>query len=168
MSITSVVNAQNEHQGSSIHELEGFKIIGISARIQNTDGKAVEAIEALWTKFWSEELMKKVPNKLSSDIYALYTDYESDFTGAYTFIIGMQVSAFDQVPEGFVTLEVGQDRYQEFVSKGKMPEAIVKTWTEIWADTTLQRTYHVDFTVHGEEYYMGDQAKVNTFISIKR
>lgn len=48
----------------------------------------------------------------------------------------------------------------------KMPEAILKTWTEIWQDTQLNRAYRADVTVHGQKYFDGDHAVVETYISI--
>ena len=46
-----------------------------------------------------------------------------------------------------------------------MPEAILKTWKEIWQDTQLKRAYRADVTVHGQKYYNGDNAEVETHIS---
>lgn len=74
---------------------------------------------------------KQIPNKLSDEIYAVYTNYETNFTGPYTLIIGMPVSSLENIPEGFVGLTVETDVYQKFISKGKMPEAVFNTWLEI-------------------------------------
>ncbi|MBL7712882.1 MAG: hypothetical protein JNL13_10470, partial [Chitinophagaceae bacterium] len=51
---------------------------------------------------------------------------------------------------------------------GKMPQAVLNTWFEIWQDKDLnpKRAYKADFTVHGKQYYEGDNAEVETFISI--
>ncbi|MFD2033584.1 hypothetical protein ACFSKL_02220 [Belliella marina] len=51
---------------------------------------------------------------------------------------------------------------QKFVSKGKMPEAVVKTWTEIWQNKTLLRAYRADVTAYGKKYYDGDNPEVET------
>jgi predicted transcriptional regulator YdeE len=48
-----------------------------------------------------------------------------------------------------------------------MPEAIVKTWTEIWQNKSLPRAYRADVTVHGKKYYDGDNAEVETYISVE-
>lgn len=151
-----------EHQ-----RIQKFQVVGISIRTTNENGQAAQDIEALWTKFWTEEIQKQIPNKVSDDIYAVYTDYETDHTGAYTTIIGLPVSSLDNVPEGFVGITIENATYQKFVSKGKMPEAVVSTWMDIWADKKMNRAYAFDFTVHGEKYYHGEQAEVETYISIK-
>ena len=148
------------------HTIPAFKVVGISARIANK-GNAGKEVEALWGRFWGEDIRSKVPNSVSEDIYAVYSDYESDHTGAYNLLIGLPVKSLDDVPEGFQSIEIQEDTYQEFISNGKMPEAILNTWMEIWADNNLNRSFRVDFTVHGEKYFDGDNAQVQTYISLK-
>ena len=150
--------------------IQKFYIAGISGRTTNQNNQAAIDIEALWERFWGEDIQNKISNKTSDEIYSVYTDYESDFTGYYTTIIGMSVDSLENIPEGFVGITIERDNYEKFVSKGKMPEAVVKTWLEIWADQDLnsRRAYNADFTVHGKKYYDGDNAEVETFISVKK
>jgi predicted transcriptional regulator YdeE len=147
-------------------EIEAFYVVGISIRTTNANGQAAVAIEALWGKFWGENIQEQIPNKVNDEIYAVYTDYETDHTGPYTTIIGLSVNSLDNIPEGFVGIRIEKANYQKFVSKGKMPEAVVKTWMEIWQDTNMNRAYKADFTVHGEKYNDTDSAEVETFISL--
>ncbi|MEJ8756149.1 effector binding domain-containing protein [Pontibacter sp. H259] len=151
------------------HTLPKTYIIGISTRTTNANGKAATDIEALWGRFWGEKIQEQIPGKVSDEIYAVYTDYESDFTGYYTTIVGLPVSSLESIPDGFVGITIDTTVYQKFVSKGKMPEAVVNTWLEIWGNKTLnlKRAYKADFTIHGDKYYNGDQAEVETFISVK-
>lgn len=144
-----------------------FYVIGIAIRTTNENGQSSKDLETLWGKFWGEEIQQQIPNKVNEDIYAVYTEYASDFRGPYTAIIGASVRSLDHIPPGFVGITVESGVYQKFVSKGKMPQAVFNTWLAIWADKTLKRTYQVDFTVHGKKYYDGDQAEVETFISVK-
>ncbi len=125
-------------------------------------------IEALWEKFWSEDIQNKISNKTSDEIYAVYTDYESDFTGHYTTIIGMSVDSLENIPKEFVGITIETDNYKKIVSKGKMPEAVVEIWLEIWADQNLnsRRAYNTDFTIQGKKYYYGNNAEVETYLSI--
>lgn len=149
--------------------IQKFYVVGISTRTTNANGQSAKDIEALWGKFWSEEIQKQIPNQISDEIYAVYTDYESDFTRPYTAIVGSAVSSLAHIPEGFVGITIETTTYQKFVSKGKMPEAVFNTWLAIWGDQELnqQRAYQADFTIHGKKYYDGDQAEVETFISVK-
>lgn len=147
--------------------IQKFNVIGISIRTTNENGQSAKDIEALWRKFWGEEIQKQIPNKVSDDIYAVYTDYETDFNGPYTLIIGLPVSSLENIPEDFAGITIEKDVYKKFVSKGKMPEAVLTTWMEIWQNKDLKRTYNFDFTIHGKKYFDGDNAEVETFISVK-
>jgi len=148
--------------------IQEFKVIGISIRTTNENGQSAKDIEAIWGRFWNEKIQEQIPNKINDNIYAVYTDYETDFNGAYTTVIGLPVSSFENIPEGFVGITIEKAEYQKFVSKGKMPEAVVNTWIEIWGNNELNqtRTYYADFTIHGKKYFDGDNAEVETFISV--
>ncbi|PKG43833.1 GyrI-like domain-containing protein [Psychroflexus sp. MES1-P1E] len=147
--------------------IQKFNVVGISVRTTNENGQSTKDIEALWEKFWGEEIQKQIPKKVNDDIYTVYTDYETDFNGTHTLIIGLPVSSLENIPEGFGGITIEKDVYEKFVSKGKMPEAVLATWMEIWQDKDLKRTYNADFTIHGKKYYDGDNAEVETFISVK-
>ena len=148
--------------------IQKFYVIGISTRTTNENGQSAKDIEKLWGKFWGEEIQKQIPNKVNEDIYAVYTDYESDFNGEYTTIVGLQVNSLKNIPKGFVGITIEKAEYQKFVSKGKMPDAVFNTWLEIWQNKTLNRSYKFDFTIHGKKYYDGENAEVETFISVKQ
>lgn len=149
--------------------IQKFYVVGISTRVINTNGQSAKDIETLWQKFWGEEIQQKIPNKTSDDIYAVYTDYETDFTGAYTTIIGFSVNSLDEIPEDMVGIAIEGTIYRKILSKGKMPEAVFNTWLEIWSNKELDenRAYKADFTIHGKKYYEGDNAEVETYISVK-
>ena len=148
------------------HVIGKFHVIGISTRTTNAHGQASKDIEALWGKFWNKEIRNQIPNKMDNDIYAVYSDYETDYTGAYTTIIGARVTTLNNVPNGFTGITIEEDAYKKFVSKGKMPDAVVNTWLDIWSNKSLERAYRFDFTVHSKKYHDGDQAEVETFISV--
>lgn len=147
--------------------IQKFNVIGISVRTTNENGQSAKDIEALWGKFWGEEIQKQIPDKLNDDIYSVYTDYETDFNGPYTLIIGLPVSSLKNITEDFVGITIKKDLYKKFISKGKMPESVLTTWMRIWQKKDLQRTYNADFTIHGKKYYDGVNAEVETFISVK-
>lgn len=166
----SVIYAQQNKKETTMENIQTtskFHLIGISGRTTNQNQQALTDIETLWNQFWGNDIQKKIPNKTSDDIYAVYTDYESDFTGAYTTIIGLPVSSLDSIPKNMTGITIETASYKKFISKGKMPEAIMNTWTEIWQDKNLNRAYTADFTIHGEKYYKGENAEVETFISLK-
>ncbi len=69
-----------------------FSVIGIQVRTSNAkEMTGGGAIPKQWAKFFKEGIADKIPNKVDSTIYAVYTDYASDRNGEYDFIIGMKV-----------------------------------------------------------------------------
>ena len=144
-------------------------VIGIATKTINENGQSIKDIEALWAKFWGEEVQKSIPNKVSDEIYAVYFDYETDFTGHYSTLIGLPVTSLKNIPKGYTGIKIEASTYRKFTSKGKMPAAILNTWLEIWGNKELntQRAYKADFTVHGEKYNNGENAEVETFISVR-
>lgn len=145
---------------------KGFKIIGISTETSNKDGEASAAIGALWGQFISENLLEKIPNQLDSDILCIYTDYESDYKGKYTCVLGLKVSSLDQVPAGLVGREFEGGNFQSFLAKGGLPQAIVDTWHTIWnQDETLDRSYTYDYEVYDDRSRLGEESEVDIYIA---
>lgn len=84
-------------------DVASFQIIGIEVRTTNQNSQAINDIGALWGgKFMEQGILKKIPNKVNSTIYCLYTDYEGDHLLPYTTVIGCEVSSIDEVPSGMV------------------------------------------------------------------
>ncbi|MFC3560877.1 GyrI-like domain-containing protein [Pedobacter jamesrossensis] len=148
--------------------MENFKIIGISVETSNQNNQAATDLGQLWSRFYGEEVFNKIPNKESEDIYAVYTDYESDYTGKYTTIIGQRVSSLASIPDGLVGREINNKRLLRYVAKGEMPNAVIENWKEIWAnDIALYRTYNADFEVYGAKSQLGAASEVEIFIGIR-
>ena len=143
--------------------LEEIKVIGIKARTSND--AASDEIPKLWQKFFTEGIKDKIPNKISSDILSLYTEYESDYTKPYTIIICCKVKDFSDVPEGMVSKIIPASKFAVFTAKGKMPDELVKTWQHIW-NSDLERTYTGDFDVYTEKY-SSDEPEAEVYVAIK-
>ena len=147
----------------------GLKIIGIAVRTTNKDGQSARDIGELWGQFYSQNLLETIPNKLSNDIYSIYTDYKSDFTDEYTTIIGLQVSSLDTIPSGLIGRQFPTETFEVFTAKGEMPQAVMNTWLDIWQrDNELQRKYTYDFEFYGEKAQNGENSEVQIFIATNR
>ena len=149
----------------SNHSESAFSVIGISVRTNNSVGG--QDIGNLWAKFMGEDIFEKIPNKLSYDVYGIYTDYESDHTGDYTAIVGCPVSSLQEIPEGMISKTIPASNYEIYTATGKMPESVYGKWTEIWEDTALERTYKTDFEVYGAKSQNPMGAEVDIFIAVK-
>ena len=145
-----------------------FKIIGISVRTTNQNNKSAADIGNLWGLFYAKNVAALIPNKISDDIYAIYTDYKSNFTEDYTTIIGIRVSSLDFIPEGLIGRQFEAEHFLKFTAKGNMPQAVIDAWINIWSrDQELNRNYSYDFEVYNEKSQNPENAEVDIFIAVK-
>ncbi len=148
-------------------KIKELKVIGISVRTTNENGKAAEDIPQLWNKFLSENILEKIPNKVNSNIYSIYTDYEGDYMKPYTTILACEVSSFDEVPEGMVAKTIGGGNYKKYVAKGNLKENIVyNAWLKIWEDK-IDRAYTSDFEVYGAKAQNQEDAEIDIFVGVQ-
>lgn len=131
--------------------IQPIPIAGISVRTTNAAefNPATGKIAGLWGRFFSEGLFDKLPNKLAeSPIYGVYSNYESDYMGAFDVTAGVATSK----PQGPLTLQAGE--YLVFSATGPMPQTVLQTWGLVWqyfqTNPSVQRSYATDF-----EAYLG-------------
>ena len=150
-----------------MEQIGNFKVIGIAVETTNKNGKSTEDMGKLWERFYAENISDKIPNKLSNEIYSIYTDYETNYKGKYTSIIGMRVKSFDNISPELIGREFAGGKYRKFIAKGEMPNAVVKTWGEIWSkDAELNRKYTMDFELYGEKSQNGKDSEVEIYVAI--
>ncbi len=129
---------------------EEITIVGIEIRTTNENGKAAQDIPALWQRFMQENIKAQIPNRLGDTLYALYTDYESDYNKPYTTIIGCSVSSLDAIPEHLTVKIIPRSTYVKFEAKGNLIQnAVIDTWMQIW-QSDLKRAYTTDLEVYDE------------------
>jgi len=145
--------------------LESFLIIGISVRTTNVNNKALKDIGELFGNFVSQNILEKIPNKISEDLYCVYTDYESDFNGPYKTIIGCKVSSLNDIPTGLIGKTIPESKYQVYRSTGKLSISLAKTWEGIW-NSDLNRRYSADFDIYGEKAKDFENAELDTYVAI--
>ena len=148
-------------------ELKTFYIVGIATETTNKDEKSVEDMGKLWGKFYSEKITSKIPNKLSVDVYSVFTNYESDYTGKYTAIIGHKVTDLENIPTGMIGKKIDGGKYKKIIANGTMPDAVVTAWKQIWSkDKELNRRYTADFEVYGIKSQQGDNSEVEIYLGV--
>ena len=147
-------------------ERPSFFVIGIEVRTQNSPEGAMQDIPALWERFYKECILDKIPNKISSDVLGLYTDYEKDFTKPYTLVIGCMATSLETIPKGMVGKRVPSAKYAVFTAKFPFPQSIIQTWQEIWK-APLPRTYTGDFEYYGEKFAHPTSGEVDIYIAVK-
>ena len=148
-------------------KIEPFKVIGISVRTTNENGQAANEITKLWQRFLSENTLAKIPNKVDSTVYSLYTDYEGDHTLPYTAILGCKVENLDTIPNGMVGKSFDGGQYVKTTAKGDLTKGlIVNHWSKIW-ELDLERRFTTDFEVFGEKAQNPSNAEIKFYVSVK-
>ncbi len=138
-------------------------VIGFSVRTKNADEASGKGkIGPLWGRVMGEKLLDRVPGRVGSKVYGVYTDYESDHNGLYTLVVGVQSPHTGALPEGATRVTVKKGRYAVFTANGEMPGALIETWGRIWA-SPVKRAYTTDFELHDP----ADPTKVQVQIAVK-
>lgn len=153
--------------------VDGFTVVGIQARTSNAQESGPDAaIPKLWERLRSENLLNQIPKRVDSRIVALYTDYESDKDGPYTYVLGAKVSSAKGVPPGMVSRRVDSGTYAMFTAEGGPgAQMVVDLWKRIWSlekPGPLHRSYKTDYEVHyGGMAGDADQSHVDIYVGLQ-
>ena len=130
----------------TIIQTEGISIIGIELR--TTNDNAFKDIPAHWQRFYQESILDQIPERVSGDVYGVYTNFEHEGKnneGLYSFILGVQVTTLDQVPTHFVSTVIPPSKREVFQVTTGHPEKVGEKWQEIWGRTDLKKTFISDY-----------------------
>jgi len=159
-----------------------IKLMGLSVRTRNQDEFNPETakIGKLFGQFLSQNISNQIPHRKNPGvIFSTYTNYESDYQGAYTYFIGEEVSDFGNIsntPEGLEKLMIPASRYLKFTtSPGKLPDIVISAWQEIWGmaesqylkNINLERIYQADFEIYDHRCADSSQAIVDIYLGVK-
>lgn len=102
-------------------------------------------------ELWSEVMAEKP----SGDIFAVYSNYESNYTADYDLLVGTE----NWSEETSCMIESGE--YLVFTVDTNNPKGVEVAWREIWSrDSELKRAYKTDF-----EWYHTN-GNIEVYISI--
>lgn len=145
------------------HQDEKF-FIGLELKTNNEECSL--AMPAHKDRFFKENILSKIRNKINGSIFALYTDYEGDYTKPYSWILGCEVSNLDEVPEGLVGKVIPESKYAVFTTQGEFPQGLIAVWQDIWK-SDLQRLYTSDFEVYRSGFDPQSNPEVKVYIAIE-
>jgi predicted transcriptional regulator YdeE len=145
------------------------KLIGISLgfKTTNENEKAAEDCGALWQHFSGSFIAQKIKGRLNEAIYAVYYDYEGDYTKPYAYFIGCPVADDTEVPAGMETITIPEQTYEVVVAKGQMPDCIAIAWREIWKTRSIDHAYGFDFEIYGTKSKNWMDAEIDIYLSVK-
>ena len=158
-------------------QLGEIKLLGITARTNNKDEMNPETakIGATAGEYWSRGLANEFQARANPGVtYAVYTDFESDENGEYTYFIGEAVESFDgQDTDKFTALTIPASNYQKFTTEpAPMPKVVIDAWQSIWQmkadDFGGARKYIADFEVYDQRASNSDEAVIDIYIGVER
>ncbi|MDH5218134.1 MAG: GyrI-like domain-containing protein [Gammaproteobacteria bacterium] len=146
-----------------IIQLDEKQIKGISIRTNNARelNPETSSIGQLYQNF-----DKNVPvdYKNGARVYGVYYNYDSDHSGDYSVLAGVdKITEPAKVSLEKVSLVPGN--YLVFEAKGEVPQVVIDTWTRVWdyfsSDTAQhERAYTTDF----EYYKNADEIEIHIAI----
>lgn len=142
-------------------------VMGIECRTSNAPDAGPQDIPRHWARFYEEAVIDRIPHKASTEVIALYCDYEGDAAQPYSLVIGCPVLHVDKIPEGMVVKEIPAGSYAVFNAKGDFPQSLIDTWIAIWQREDLIRTYRADFEVYGDKFFNQSPQEVNVWVGIE-
>ena len=160
----------------NIEQLPEIKLVGITARTSNVleMDPSTAKIGATIYRFDQDGLQAKILNrKTPGKIFAVYTNYESDENGPYTYFLGEEVTFFENIAPGFETLIIPAQAYAKFTSNsGKVQEISIGMWQNIWqmgaAELGGKRTYIADFEIYDERCKDLNNAIIDIYVGIEQ
>jgi predicted transcriptional regulator YdeE len=157
---------------TKIVELPEFSVVGIQARTNNAkEMKGEGEIPKQWARFFKEKIANQIPNKVDSNIYAVYTAYASDHNGDYDFVIGTKVSDVSDVLPGMVAVKVPKGRYAIVTSaKGPVAQVVPQAWHQVYdleGGHRLKRAYKADLEIYDERSQDPQNSQVDLYIGIE-
>jgi predicted transcriptional regulator YdeE len=102
----------------------------------------------------------------SRTIYCVYTNYETDYTGPYTTVIGCKVKSLDQIPKGLTGITIPAGIYQENILTGKFPEKVHDAWQQIWS-SNINRAHTADYDLYAAGAKSFEETEVKIYLAVK-
>lgn len=150
-------------------------LVGLSLRTNNKletnfeTGKIFPCVR----QYFHEQMFDKIPNRLApGTTFCVYTEYESDHTGDYTYFIGEEVSAVDKLESPLATITIPAQTYTKFTNgPAPMPEVVREPWFKIWNMTEQElggkRRYAADFEIYDERAADHSNIVLDIYIGIE-
>ena len=159
----------------NIH-LPKISLIGLSVRTNNADEMNPDRskIASLWGAYLTNQTSSSFKHRATPGVtYSVYTQYDSDEHGEYTYFIGEAVESLDgQDLENFHSLTIPESHYTKFTTQpGPMPSIVIQAWQDIWKmsanDLGGRRAYLADFEVYDHRASDPSHSIVDIYIGLK-
>lgn len=142
----------------TLEKRDEIKLVGLKVRTNNLNefNPLTLKIGPTIMRYFSEQMAEKITHRKNpGTTICSYSDYESDHTGDYSYLIGEEVTSFENLPEGLSQLTMPAQNYAKFTTNpGVMPLVCIDAWQKIWQMTVTDlgtlRGYVADFEIYDE------------------
>lgn len=138
--------------------LPEIKLAGLKTRTNNKNelnwehGKIFPCVH----QYFNNNTKEKIQHRIKpGTTFCVYTDYESDHTGEYTYFIGEEVASFDNLSPDLEKCVIRPQVYAKFTTEpGSMPDVVKNAWKKVWQlqyqELGGKRNYHADFEIYDD------------------
>ncbi len=144
-----------------------INVIGPSVR--TSARTAGDDIPRFWQRFMGEFLPRLPRRADDKALYAVYCEYESDFQGEYTMVLGVAGVDNATLPPDVRRVRIVPGRYERFVAEGDPAQVVWQAWTHIngaW-ERRGERRYLTDFERYAPESMAGGTVKVEILVGLR-
>ena len=150
-------------------------LVGLSVRtsFKGETNPSTSQIGPLAGKYFATNVAETIPHRTNPGVtLAVYTDYESDEYGEYTYFIGEAVEQAADLPEGLQTVSIPGGEFAKLTTEpGVMPQVVIDAWQQIWNMSAEQlqgsRAYQADYEVYDQRAANPDNTVLDIYIGLK-
>lgn len=117
-------------------------------------------------RFFKENILSKIPNKINKNILALYTGYEGDNIESCSWILGCEVSNLEQIPEGLIGKIIPESNYVVFTTQEELPQGLITLWENV-KKSDCPRSYQDYFELHQSDFDPQKTLKVKICLALE-
>ena len=149
-----------------------FYVAGFLVRTNNAAEASGESkIGPLWQRFMQEKLVDQIPSRADKNFTVVYSNYASDETGAYDYLLGARVTSVDRLPAGMSWRRVEPATYAVILTdKGQMPGVLQAAWDRIWhmspGELGGKRAFITDYEIYDKRTADPQNAQVEIHIGL--
>ena len=143
-----------------IVKYENTVVKGIAVRTDNASemNPSTAKIGALWEEFY-QQIAPHLSEK--SNVFGLYTNYESDHNGAFDVVACSDVLGKNNAS----SFQIQSGHYLVFKGAGEMPQAVIDLWNKVWEYFESESCEHTRAFTSDFELYKNDK-EIEIYISI--
>ncbi|WP_242142184.1 MULTISPECIES: AraC family transcriptional regulator [unclassified Bacillus cereus group] len=157
-----------------------FSVVGYECKTTNKEGKNHQDIPAFWQTYIKKNLGANIPNRKDTSQcveLGMCTDFNLE-TGDFTYIIGMEVTSFEGVPNELLKRTFPEATYAVFttpkVPHEEMVPSIHQTWNAVFTEWFPHSGYEhcgsVEFELYDERCHAdkNELAQIEIWIPVKK